>query len=76
MSLGAVAPTAVRAFEVEEFLKGKEATNSVVDEAAALIYKEIRPITDVRSTAAYREKATRVYVKRAIMEALERGRNK
>lgn len=76
VSLGAVAPTPVRAFEVEEYLKGKEATNSVIDEAATLISKEIRPITDIRSTAAYRGKVTRVYVKRAIMEALERGRNK
>jgi len=48
--LGAVAPTAIRAWEAEAYLKGKPPTRSVIEAAARLAAQEARPISDIRST--------------------------
>jgi CO/xanthine dehydrogenase FAD-binding subunit len=57
IALGSVAPTVVRARRTEAAL----AAGAAIDEAQRILRKEISPIDDIRSTAAYRrEVAARV----------------
>jgi CO/xanthine dehydrogenase FAD-binding subunit len=50
LALGSVAPTVVRAYATERAL----ADGVSIDQAALTLNREIAPIDDVRSTAAYR----------------------
>jgi CO/xanthine dehydrogenase FAD-binding subunit len=53
-ALGSMAPTARRLPTVEAYVRGRRPTDAVVREACALVAKDVAPIDDVRSTAAYR----------------------
>jgi carbon-monoxide dehydrogenase medium subunit len=64
IALGAVAPTIIRAAAAESFLPGKVLTDSVVEEAAALVRDASRPIDDLRGSAAYRREMVRVLTAR------------
>jgi carbon-monoxide dehydrogenase medium subunit len=68
--LGAVASTAIRAKRAEKFLIGQKINEALVDEAAKTAAREAKPITDVRATAEYRREMVKVFVKRAVLEAL------
>jgi carbon-monoxide dehydrogenase medium subunit len=70
VALGAVAPKPIRASRVEGVLEGKEIDGGVIDECAALVKKEISPISDIRASADYRALATSVLLRRAIQVAL------
>lgn len=74
ISLGAVAPTPVRAYRVETNLEGKTLSPDVIQECSALITKEISPISDIRATAEYRKLVAPVMFRRAVLEALRRDR--
>jgi carbon-monoxide dehydrogenase medium subunit len=54
ITLGAVAPTIVRAGQAEAFLVGKALTPDVCAEAGRLACADIRPISDLRGSAEYR----------------------
>jgi len=56
---GSVSPTVHRMTKTEEFLRGKELTPQVVEEAKNILENEISPITDIRSTKAFRELVTK-----------------
>ncbi len=58
-ALGAVAPTVIRAPEVERLLEGQVPTPALVARAADASAAAARPIDDVRSTVAYRREACR-----------------
>lgn len=73
IALGSVAPTTIRAKKAEALLLGKSATDKAIEQAAQVASEEIKPITDIRSTAIYRTEATRVLVKRALRIARERS---
>ena len=49
-----MAPTVRRLRSVESFLTAKKPTPEVLDEACALLSRDVSPIDDVRSTAEYR----------------------
>jgi carbon-monoxide dehydrogenase medium subunit len=68
IALGAVAPTIIRAAAAESFLPGKVLTDSVVEEAAALVRDASRPIDDLRGSAAYRREMVRVLTARALRD--------
>ena len=53
-ALGSVAPTVIRAPEVEAILEGQVPSSDLVARAAAASAATARPIDDVRSTATYR----------------------
>ncbi|HEY3209762.1 MAG TPA: FAD binding domain-containing protein [Actinomycetota bacterium] len=88
VALGSVAPTIVRAPEAEA-LAGRvlaeagawddpaaTVSEQAVDEFGELVASAIRPIDDVRGTAAYRRHACRVLARRALRWALaDRRRN-
>ena len=56
--LASVAPFTLRAFQTESVLRGRHLTRESIEEAAAAIQDEIRPIDDIRSTEAYRRRVT------------------
>lgn len=71
--LGAVAPVPMRAVKVEEFLKGKKASDELFEEAGKIASTECRPITDFRASEEYRRDLVRVYTKRSLKKAVENG---
>jgi xanthine dehydrogenase iron-sulfur cluster and FAD-binding subunit A len=66
ITLGAVAPTIIHAKEAENFLQGKSLTDEVITDASQLAMEAARPISDVRSSAAYRKTMVKVNVKRGL----------
>jgi xanthine dehydrogenase iron-sulfur cluster and FAD-binding subunit A len=75
ITLGAVAPTVVRASAAEDFLAGKELSTAVVMEAARQAVQAARPIDDLRGSAAYRRDMVEVSVRRCL-RALAAGRER
>lgn len=74
IALGAVAPVPLRAREAEAILQGKEPQEELLEKVALRASEEIKPISDVRSSAEYRETLSRVLVERALKEAVARAR--
>lgn len=73
IALGAVAPTPIRVWEAEGFLKGKKPSDEVLGEAARIAVECIRPITDVRATAEYRKEVSKALVMDSLARARKRG---
>jgi aerobic carbon-monoxide dehydrogenase medium subunit len=71
--LGAVADRTVRAQRAENAARGREIEDGLVEEVARIVGEDITPITDARSTASYRKKASQVVVRRLIKEAVARS---
>ena len=74
VSLGAVAPTPMRAVKAEELLVGKTLTAELIAEAAEMASTECSPINDQRASREYRLEMVRVWVRHALEEALERAK--
>jgi CO/xanthine dehydrogenase FAD-binding subunit len=55
VALGSVAPTAVRLPAVEALVAGRVVDAALLDEAEQAAAASVAPITDIRSTAAYRQ---------------------
>src|ERR1039457_216371 len=68
ISLGAVAPTAIRAVAAEENLRGRTLDAEAIADAAEGVRREVSPISDVRASAAYRREMCRVLTRRALEE--------
>ena len=68
ISLGAVAPTIVRAAEAEAYLRGKVLDDGVIREASQLARLAADPIADIRSSAAYRLGMVETLVARALRQ--------
>ena len=58
LAAGSVSPTVRRLTQTEEFLKYKTISDRAIQEAKHILEKEISPITDIRSTKAFRELVT------------------
>jgi CO/xanthine dehydrogenase FAD-binding subunit len=54
LAFGSVAPIPLRCLDTERFLTNKPLTRDVVANARQMLKAEITPISDIRSTAAYR----------------------
>lgn len=72
IALGAVAPTPIRISQAEEVLIDRPIDINRAGEAGRVASQVCRPITDIRSTLAYRCSMVEVLTKRAIMEAHRR----
>ena len=68
--LGAVAPVPLRCEKAEARLAGSPGLAEDVEAAAALAAAESRPISDVRSSKAYRKDMAREMMVRALREVL------
>lgn len=67
--LGAVAPVPLRARGSEEMLIGQDLDEALIAHVSAKAAQEARPITDVRSSAAYRRTLVEVVSRRALRAA-------
>lgn len=74
ITMGAVAPTIIHADQAVEFLSGKNLTDEVITDAARLCAEGAKPISDIRSSAAYRKKMLEVITRRAL-QAIRDNRN-
>jgi aerobic carbon-monoxide dehydrogenase medium subunit len=73
IAMGAVAPKPLRLKQAEGILKDKRFDENLCRLAAEKAAEEIRPITDVRSTAWYRQEVTKVLVRDILQKAWERA---
>ena len=65
----------MRAREAEKVLKGKETKKENIEEALKAVKEEVRPITDVRSSAEYRKDMSYILSKKALKKILEMKSN-
>jgi len=70
LALGGVGPVAFRALEAEKLLRRQPLNDDVIDEAARAAAAMSDPISDAHASAEYRRKMVRVFVKRAIRQAM------
>jgi len=59
IALGSVAPIPIRLYETEQVLKGKILDSAQMELAVRTAMSEIKPISDIRSTARYRAAVVR-----------------
>ena len=75
IALGAVAPTPIRSKTAEQMLLGvniAELNKNLVEEAGLMAASEAKPITDVRASAEYRREISKVLVRRAIEDVIQK----
>ena len=58
LAFASVAPVPLRCFTTERFLVGKSLSQEVIENARQMLKSEISPISDIRSTSAYRSQVT------------------
>jgi carbon-monoxide dehydrogenase medium subunit len=56
--------------KLEEFLKGKDISDELLEEAAEIIPSEISPISDIRSSKEYRTHMMKVMFKRGLQKSV------
>jgi carbon-monoxide dehydrogenase medium subunit len=66
IALGAVAPTPLRIFRAEEYLKHKSLNEENIKKVEEIVSEEIKPITDMRSTEWYRREVSKTLVRDAL----------
>jgi CO/xanthine dehydrogenase FAD-binding subunit len=76
VALGSVAPTVVRSPGAEKMLIGHKAASEAVQNAANEVVVDISPISDVRSSAEYRQHAARILTRRALEQAIEQAKGR
>lgn len=70
ISFGAVAPTPIRLSQTEAFLNGKMLSQLLIEEACLIASKEVKPISDLRATEAYRREMVEVMMRNTLLEWL------
>jgi len=70
IALGSAAPVPMRATEAEKLLLESRLSPDLIEKAAAKASEEIKPIDDLRCSAAHRRTLCRVLVTRALQQAL------
>ena len=73
IAIGAAAPTVFRASGAEALLVSKEVSKELIAQASEAAAAESKPITDLRSTAEYRQDMARVLVRRVLEKAFDRA---
>ncbi|MBW1819998.1 MAG: xanthine dehydrogenase family protein subunit M, partial [Deltaproteobacteria bacterium] len=73
IAFGSVAPTPIRIKTVEAFLKGKKVDEALIRSAGEMASEEIKPITDIRSTAEYRKDVSKVIFRDVFYKAWKRA---
>jgi CO/xanthine dehydrogenase FAD-binding subunit len=68
VAIGAVAPTPIRAPQVEEVLEGKLLDSATIAAAAAAASRDIRPISDLRASDWYRRELVHNMLERMLSD--------
>jgi len=71
VALGAVAPVPLRAALTEAALEGKDLDAALIDTAAKTAHDEIKPISDIRASAWYRQELVHNIVKRMLTDVAQ-----
>ena len=71
VALGAVAPVPLRAALTEAALEGKDLDAALIDRAAKTAHDEIKPISDIRASAWYRQELVHNIVKRMLTDVAQ-----
>ncbi|MCI0398958.1 MAG: xanthine dehydrogenase family protein subunit M [Chloroflexi bacterium] len=71
ITLGAVAPTSIRAGAAERVLNGRLPEDSLLAEAGSVAAGEARPVDDVRASVAYRRHLVNVLTQDALRQAID-----
>jgi len=74
LALGAVAPVPLRLKSVEKIIEGQEIGPALLERAGEMAEKEVKPISDVRSTEEYRRAMSGILAKEAIKRAVMSAR--
>ncbi len=74
IALTAVGATNIKANEAEQFLRGKQPSYEVFEEAARIAANAADPKDDVRGSAEYKKDVVRVFVKRGLRTAVQRAK--
>lgn len=72
IALGGVAPTPIRAEEAEEVLAGEKITDALIEKAGEEAAEATETEPDYHASAEYRKEMARVFVQKALHEALSR----
>ena len=70
ISLGAVAPTPIRARKAEDIIRGKAIADELIEKAGQAAADEAKCISDIRSSADYRKRMVKVLASRALRQAI------
>ena len=70
IALGGVAPLPLRAVKTEALFKSKVLNEQNIEEMALEVTNEVTPITDVRSSAAYRSEVSAALLVKAVRECM------
>jgi CO/xanthine dehydrogenase FAD-binding subunit len=71
VALGSVAPTPIRSYRAEAMINAEPTiTETVLAEFARIVSEEVRPISDHRSTEAYRRHASGVLARRLVERSM------
>ena len=71
IALGSVGTTAIRARDAEAVLRGQPVKAEALAEAGEKAKQAVDPISDFRGSAAYKKEMAGVFVRRALIKALE-----
>lgn len=70
IALGPMDYKPLRALEAENMLKGQPLTEKTIKSAQETIVKEIKPLDNMRGSASYKTEMAKVFLARAIVEAV------
>lgn len=73
IALGAVAPVPIKVKEAHKLIVGKKVNSTLVEKIGQKVSEEIKPITDIRSTAEYRMQVSGVLFKDVFWKAWKRA---
>ena len=71
IAVGASVPIPMRTSRAEKFLSDKMVTPEALDEAAAIVAKDVSPVSDFRGSSDYRREMVRVVARRTLGEAFD-----
>jgi carbon-monoxide dehydrogenase medium subunit len=69
-----VSATPVQSKQAENLLRGQTLTETLIGQAAEAAAQEVNPISDIHGSAEYRRELVKVYVRRALTQAVETAR--
>ena len=74
IALGGVEAAPARSRDAESALFGAEPSDEAIEAAAGAAAGAVNPVGDIHGSEAYRRDMTRVFVKRALIQAVERAK--
>jgi len=74
IGLAAAGPKPIKAVKAEKLLIGKVIDEEVMNKVAEQAKEESDPISDIRGSSEYKKEMVKVFVKRALKEALNRAK--